>query len=223
MIESNENRVASGGGGRFLITVNDVELRSAEPVVNGEWILDAAGYRPVGAHVLVRLLFPGTRPVGLDESLDLRHKGADAFWAFKGDRIFRFMIDERGYEWGAAKITESELRRVAVVDDDATLVLERDGKAVDLAADDIVELGETNTERLRVVEFSAVTLNNEVKKVPSDAYKMEELICVLDVEDGYLLDVLDEHGKLNQLQPGQMIQVKTGMKFYSHVPAGGSS
>ena len=224
MDASKDNGVTVGGDGKFVISVDDVQLQLAEPVLDGGRILDKAGFRPAEDYVLIQLLLPGTCSVGLDESIDLRDDGSEAFRAFKSDRIFRFTIDDRGYEWGVAKITEPELRRIAVVDDDRTLVLERDGKAIELAADDIVEIGETGTERLRVVELVTVTLNNEVeKKIPSGAYKTEKLIRVLGVEAGYVLDVLDDQGKLDPLQPGQTIQVKAGMKFFSHVPAGGSA
>ena len=54
--------------------------------------------------------------------VDLRGDGNHAFRAFKSDRIFRFTIDDRGYEWGVAKITEPELRRIAAVDGGGTLV-----------------------------------------------------------------------------------------------------
>ena len=168
--------------------------------------------------------FPALAPWASTSRLIFAVTAGEAFRAFKSDRIFRFTIDDRGYEWGVAKITERELRRIAVVDGDGTLVLVRDGKAIELAADDVIELGETGTERLRVVELVTVTLNNEVeKKIPSGTYKTEELIRVLGVEAGYVLDVLNEHGKLEPLQPGQPIEVKAGMRFFSHVPAGGSS
>ena len=224
MTVSKNNGRASDGDGKSLISVNDVQLQLDEPVLDGGRILDADGLRPAEDHVLIQLLFPGTRSVGLDESIDLRGEGDEVFRAFKSDRIFRFTIDDRGYEWGVAKITEPELRRIAVVAGDRTLVLERAGKAIELAVDDTVELAETGTEHMRIVEFVTVTLDNEVeKKIPSGAYKTEELIRILGVEAGYVLDVLDDQGKLDPLRPGQTTEVKAGMKFFSHVPAGGSS
>ena len=223
MTTSKSNRVA-GVEERFLISVNDVQLQLVEPLLNGGEILDKAGFQPARDYVLIQLLLPGARSVGLDESIDLHQEGTQRFRAFKSDRLFRFTINDKGYEWGVAKITEPELRRIAVEDGDGILVLERDVKAIDLAPDDIVELGDTGTERLRVVNLVTVYLNNGVeKKIPSGAYKTEDLIRVLDVEDGYLLNVLDEQGTLDPLQPGQTIQVKAGMKFYSQVPAGGSA
>lgn len=223
MDKSKNNSVTGGDGEKVVINVNDVQLQLAEAVLDGGQILAEAGLQPAEDYVLIQLLLPGTRSVGMEESIELGQKDSEAFRAFKSDRIFRFTVDERGYEWGVAKITEPELRRIAVVDGDRTLVLVRDGKAIELAADDTIELGEAGTEHLRVVEFVTVTLDNEVEKIPSGTYKTEELICALGVEAGYVLDVLDEHGKLDPLQPGQTIQVKADMKFFSHVPAGGSA
>ena len=187
-------------------------------------ILNETRLRPAEDYVLIQLLFPGTRSVGLDEVVDLRQKGSRAFRTFKSDRIFRFTVDDVGYEWGVAKIPEPELRRIAVVGGNGTLVLARGGKTIELAPGDILELGNTGTERLRVVEVVMVYLNTDIeKKIPRGTYKTEELIRVLGVEAGYVLDVLDEQGKLEPLQPGQTTQVRAGMKFFSHVPAGGSS
>ena len=223
-VSKDSGRAGDGDDGKFLISVNDVQLQLDEPVLDGGRILDAAGLRPAEDHVLIQLLLPGTRSVGLDESIDLRGEGDEVFRAFKSDRIFRFTIDDRGYEWGVAKITEPELRHIAVVAGDRTLVLERAGKTIELVAADTVELAESGTEHLRVVEFVTVTLNNETQKtIPSGPYKTEELIRVLSVEAGYVLDVLDDQGKLDPLRPGQTIEVQAGMKFFSHVPEGGSS
>ena len=216
--------VTDGSDGKCVISVDDVELKITEPVLDGRQILDEAKLRPTEDYVLIQLLLPGTRSVGLDEAVDFRQKGNRAFRAFKSDRIFRFTVDNMGYEWGVAKIPEPELRRIAVVDGDGTLAVERDGKITELAPNDILELGDAGTERLRVVEIVTVYLNSKIEKqIPSGSYKTEELIRVLGVEAGYVLDVLDERGKLEPLQPGQTTQVRTGMRFFSHVPAGGSA
>ena len=140
-------RLVVGDGG-FRITVNDVEVKLADPVPVGGQILGESGFLPAEDHVLIQLLCHGTRSVGLDEPVDLREKGSEAFRAFESDRIFRFTIDGRGYEWGAAKITDAELRLVAGVCDDEVLVLVRDGKDTTLTAQDIVELGEVSIQLL---------------------------------------------------------------------------
>lgn len=211
--------------GEFLTTVNEVEVRFEDPVPNGGQILGEAGFLPPGDYVLIQLLRHGTRSVGLDEPVDLRRKGTEAFRAFKNDCVYRFTVNDRGYEWGIAKITEPELRFIASVDDDEVLVLERDGQDTDLDADSILELGDAGTEHLRTGKrLVTVYLDNDVEKqIPSGPYTTEELSCVLDVEAGYLLNVLDGQGKLVPLQPGQTTPIKEGMKFFTQVPCGGSS
>lgn len=54
-------------------------------------------------------------------------------------------------------------------------------------------------------------------------YTTEELVRVLGVEPGYVLNIVNPHGQLEPLKPGQKIRVKKGMKFVSQVPCGGSS
>ena len=213
------------GGGDFVISVNDVEVKFADPVPDGGQILGEAGFLPAADHVLIQLLRHGTRSVGLDESVDLRQKGAEAFRAFKSDRVFLFTIDGRGYEWGAAKITESELRGITAIGDDEVFALQRDGKDIPLAAEDIVDLGDSGTEHLHTSKrLVTVYLDDDVqKRIPSGTYTTEELIGVLGVEAGYLLNVLNAEGELVPLEPGQKTVIKDGMKFFSQVPCGGSS
>ena len=213
------------GEERFRITVNGVEVKLADPVPVGGQILGESGFLPAGDHVLIQLLCHGTRSVGLDEPVDLRKEGGEAFRAFESDRIFRFTIDGRGYEWGAAKIAEAELRLAAGVCDDGVLVLVRDGKETTLTTQDIVELGEAGTEHLRTGKrLVTLCLDNDVAKtIPIGTYSTEELVSLLGVEAGYLLNVLDGQGKLVLLEPNQKTTVMEGMKFFSQVPCGGSS
>ena len=116
------------------------------------------------------------------------------------------------------------MRRVAGVSDDEIFVLERDGKDIELYAKDIVELGNSGTEHLRIVKGNVtVSINNVEKKIPRGTYTTERLISVLEVEAGYILDVVNTQDELVPLNPGEIIMVEDGMKFISHVPSGGSS
>jgi hypothetical protein len=65
--------------------------------------------------VLIQLLNHTTQSVNLEETINLRDEGKENFRAFASDRVYRFLIDERGYDWGAAIINERELREVAKV------------------------------------------------------------------------------------------------------------
>lgn len=208
----------------FVATINDFEFRFSDPVPDGGQILSEAGFLPAADHVLIQLLRHGTRSVGLDEPIDLRQQGAEAFRAFRSDRVFRFTIDGRGYEWGNGKIAEPELRRIAGVGADDVLVLEQDDQDIDLNTGDAVRLGESGTEHLRTAKrLVTVYLDGVERKIPRGAYTTEDLIRVLGVESGYVLNVVNAQGQLVTLEPGQPTRVKEGMKFFSQVPCGGSS
>ena len=210
--------------GRFPTTVNDVEFRFADPVADGGQILGEAGFLPAGDHVLIQLLRHGTRSVGLDEPVDLREKGTEAFWAFKSDRVFRFTVSDRGYEWGSGSITEPELRRIAGVGDAEVLVLERNGMDKVLDTADVLDLAGSGTEHLRIAKrLVTVHLDDGEKQVRCGDYTTEELMLVLEVEAGYLLNVVGPQGQLAPLLPMQRIWIEEGIKFFSQVPCGGSS
>ena len=99
-------------------------LEFRDPIVEGRKLLREAGLESPDDFVLIQLDGPGTHSIGLEEEVDLREPGREEFRAFLSDRIFTFTIAERGYEWGAAEISEAELRVVAKVPADADLVLE---------------------------------------------------------------------------------------------------
>jgi hypothetical protein len=63
---------------------------------------------------------------------------------------------------------------------------------------------------------------NNPKEIPRGVYTTEQLIDVLGVEPGYLLNLAEKDG-LRTLKPGERIRVKTDMRFFSQVPGGGSS
>lgn len=117
------------------------------------------------------------------------------------------------------------MRRIAAVEDANQLVLKSASKDIVLTDEDVVELSESGTEHIYTTKrLVTVYLDTDIEqKIPCGIYTTEDLIRVLDVEDGYLLNVLDADGKLVPLQPGQETTVKDGMKFFSQVPQGGSS
>lgn len=198
-------------------TVNGQDVRFADPVPDGRGILAAAGFVPADAHVLIQLLRHGTRSVGLDETVDLREEGREVFRAFDSDRIFTFTLDGRGYEWGASSIQEDELRVIAGVKDDEILVLEReDAEDLPIASGAEIFLAGRGSERLRTKKhLVTVYLDEEPKTIAAGTYTTEQLIEVLGVPEGYLLNLVNEHGQLETLKPGQHVRVKEGMRFLS--------
>jgi hypothetical protein len=210
--------------GKFFTTVNDIVVKFSDATPKGERILDKAGFHPVSEYVLIQVMRRGTRSIGLDETVDLSKPGTEAFRAFKNDRIYRFTLDDHGYEWGAAKISEPELRVIGHVSDNEVLVLEREGKDVELKPDDVLDLGHAGTEHLHTEKrLITVFFENEPREIPRGTYTTEQLKQLFGVQEGYVLEVINEEGNLTPLKPGAKLRVKDGMRFFEQVPCGGSS
>jgi hypothetical protein len=209
----------------YRFSVNGERYGIDDPVADGGQLLAEAGFIPADEHILIQILKHGTRSIGLDERIDLRGVGVEAFRAFNSDRIYRYTVDGRGYEWGASEISEGELREIADVGDNHVLILERSATGdLELSEGDVVQLGDAGTERLRTAKgYVVVEYDCEEKRIPRGVYTTEELMQLFGVVSGHLLNVVDANGQFTPLLPGQKIRVKKDMKFVSQVPCGGSS
>lgn len=211
---------------RFAATVNGQTLRFSDPVPDTRQILNAADFRPADECVLVQVFAHGTRALGLDETVDLRVPGIETFWAFKTDRVFRFTVDERGFEWGAPIIKEPVLRAIAHVKEDEVLVIEREGHPnKELGPDDEVDLAKAGTERLRTKKRLVTVyygIDDQPFELKPGAYTTEQLIAIFPVPAGYLLNLVED-GVVVTLKAGQKTHLKNGMHFSSQPPGGGSS
>lgn len=216
---------AAHGGGAIEITINSQEVTLEDPTTNGRQVLSAGGFDPASDHILIKILHRGTQSIGLDEELDLRRGGPHVFRAFRSDGAFNFTIDDRGYEWGAPTIAECELRELGEVPDAKVLVLERkNAPDLELEPGDEVRLDKSGTEHLKTRKgLVTICIDGVDKDIPRGVYTTEELIVVLGVDPGYVLDFINEDGQLETLKPGRKIRVKKGMKFISQAPCGGSS
>ncbi len=206
------------------ITVNghSVVLTDTEPT--GSQILAEAGFEPVDEHVLIEKVKIGSRLVSLDERVDLKTIDTARFYAFRTGEVFTFTVNEHGYQWGRPSITEPELRAFAGVPDEDVLVQEEgDGEPRILNPADRVELGASGTEHLKTEKrLVTVFVDNVEKRIPRGTYTTEELLVVLEVQAGYLLNLATATG-LMPLKPQQRLRVKDGMRFFTQVPGGGSA
>jgi len=213
-----------GPDGQYVAVVNGAEVAFKDVVPKGEHILEKAGFLPAGDYVLIQLLGHSTRSVGLDEAVDLSLEGAETFRSFKSDRIFRFTLNGHGFEWGDDKITEQDLRLIGNVRPDEVLVLERDGQDVDIGPGDVLDLGRSGTEHLRSEKrLITVFFDNMPREIPRGTYTTDQLKHLFGVQPGYVLEFINEEGRLTPLKPGAKLRVKEGMKFFEQVPCGSSS
>ena len=211
--------------GQFKLEVNSAVIHFQDPMPTASQILSVAGCSPTDEHILIRLMKGSSNALGLNELVDLRNGEAAKFLAFKGDRIFRVTIDGGGFEWGQGTISESELRKLAAVGEDEILVLEcRDKPDRELNSNDQVALTDAGTEHIRTIKkLITVVIDGVEKQIDRGTYKTEQLLDILGVEAGYLLNVLSDDGQLKTLNPGDRVSVREGMKFFSQVPCGGSA
>jgi len=213
-----------GQDGQFFTTVNGMTVKFTNPVPKGEHILDKAGFHPTGDFALIQLLGHSSRSIGLDDEVDLRAAGTEEFRAFKTDRIYRFTLNGHGFEWGADKLEENELRVIGHVAGDEVIVLERDGEDRVLEPADVLDLGHGGTEHLYTEKrLITVFYENEPREIPRGTYTTEALKNLFGVQEGYILEFINHEGQLTPLKPGAKLRVKEGMKFFEQVPCGGSS
>jgi hypothetical protein len=210
--------------GKFSTTVNGTPLSFGEAMPSGRHILGKAGFEPPGEYLLIQLLTHSTRSVGLDDTVDLRLTGTEAFRAFRSDRLFLFTFNDHGYEWGETKIPEPQLRELCHVREDEVIVLERDEDNIDLKPDDVLDLADAGTEHLHTEKrLITVYFENKPFEMPRGRYTTEQLKHRFGVQPGYVLEVINHEGQLTPLKPGEHIRVKDGMKFFEQVPCGASS
>lgn len=107
--------------GPYQILVGDENLKFTlaiieEPEPTGRQILAGGGLQPEDDFVLFLMLCNGAiEEVRPDEHTDLRRHGLERFLAFRTDRILRFFVNGREFEW-APRISGYALKFLAGVD-----------------------------------------------------------------------------------------------------------
>lgn len=116
---------------RLKLGIGGVEFQdhlTNDPVPTGRQILEIAGVNPKEDWSLFAILPSGDfEDVRLDETFDLRAKGAEAFIAFQTDRDFKFTLRGSQIEWGKPTISGKELGKLANLMDGEAVFLEVPG------------------------------------------------------------------------------------------------
>lgn len=138
------------GRNQFEVEIDEQRFAVEDPVITGRQLLNVAGKKPPEEH-LIYFLGSGNllEDIGLDETLDLRQPGREKFITFKADRSFRFELDSKRQDWGAPKISETTLRKLAGVSEKYRVWEEGQGKADDrmLEKGEMVDLTMPGVER----------------------------------------------------------------------------
>lgn len=159
-----------------------------DPVPTGRQILDSAGLDRRGDYLLFALLASGDfEDIRLDETVDLRGKGAERFIAFKSDREFKFSLNDRQMAWGRAELLGSVLYDLADPSPEEVIFLEvRGGEDRLVEPDDRINLEEPGVERFFTATRPSkgyVILVNAVEETVSDKRVTFEQVVKLSHPD----------------------------------------
>ena len=155
-----------------------------DPVPTGRQILDGAGLDRRGDYLLFAILASGDfEDIRLDETVDLRGKGAERFIAFKSDRDFKFSLNDRQLAWGNANMLGSVLYDLADTSPDDAVFLEVCGGEDRLIEpDDRINLDAPGIERFITApkpQTGYVILVNSVEETIPDKHATFEQVVRL--------------------------------------------
>lgn len=154
----------------------------ADPVPTGRQILTAAGVRRLEDCSLFAILATGDfEDIRLDETFDLRTRGAERFVAFRTDRAFKLTLDDRQIEWGKPVISGAALGKLARVGEHQAIFLEVRGGEDKLIEDqDMVDLAAPGIERFitapRPSPGFEIIVNARVRIVPEAAVTFAQIV-----------------------------------------------
>ena len=187
-------------------------LEVDDPKPTGRQLLEAAGFRPPEEHLLFQVLDDrALEERRLDETIELREKGAERFIAFRSDRSFRVEIDERRFEWGAVKLTGLIAKRMVGADLVCTGVwLERrDGPDLFIEDADVVKLSAKGVEKLRTGPVFLLWIEDKEFQWPEPTITTEQIAELGGWDPSLGVQQIDRAtNEARTLKPGEAIDLK---------------
>lgn len=205
--------------GRFSFVVNQQTHHNADAQIEAEEALTQSGHDPADQHVLIEIKDRGTDSVGLEQKISLKNR-VPVFRAFLSDRIYRFAVEGRGYEWGLATINEAELRAIHGIAPDKVFSLDReDGDAlIDDGAD--IDLEAPGAERLNVVKRRDVEIKVNTKPVQitrgwhtGAQIKAAAIAQGVAIQPDFVLDLEGEGGATRIIGDDDRVFIRGGERF----------
>ncbi|MGV0818981.1 multiubiquitin domain-containing protein [Martelella sp. AMO21009] len=179
---------SQGNDPRFPVFIADEGLNFKkhvfdDPKVLGRQLIEAADGHPVDEHVAIAILPNGDfEDIRLDESYDLRGRGAEKVLVARTDRVFKFKIDDKDLEWPRACISGFVLRKLADLPENYNLWQEIPGQQDrKIAESDVINLDAKGVERF----ISLIDQTTEGDTLPS----FDQTFLV---DHGYQFEVVQE-------------------------------
>jgi hypothetical protein len=156
-MDINKNTKSGGCVPRYKLKIDNNEYAFDDPIVTGQQLLLKAGKTPAPEHLLFQLLKDGQlEEIRLEETVDLREPGREKFITFLSDRSFRFLVDDRQFEWGLPFITGRKIKKLAGVDPAKFDLWQeiRGAEDIKIGDTDRVDLSEKGVERFFTAQKS---------------------------------------------------------------------
>lgn len=172
---------------RIKVSKGDLDFHSVvihDPVPLGRQIAEAAGVDDVREFSVFAILSSGDfEDLRLDESFDLRAKGAERFVLFRTDREYKLTINDDQIRWGKPLISGAELIKLAKLEDGQAVYLEvRGGEDEQVVPDDVFDLDEPGIERFITAESKPIVyeiiVNARPKTVPGKTVTFRQVVAL---------------------------------------------
>jgi hypothetical protein len=212
----------------YRIAVSDQSLNFrqvtiADPVPQGRQILAAAGFERAEEFSLFAILPRGDfEDVRLDETFDLRGKGAERFVAFRSDRVFRLTLNDNELRWGEPVMAGKALYTLANVPDDQAVYLDtRGGDNRLIEPGDQVDLTQPGVERfVTAARKYEIFVNTRPKIVTGSLVTFEQIVELAypgPHDPNVVFTVTYRHAASTppsgELGPGGTVRIKNGSIF----------
>lgn len=158
------------------------------------------------------------------DKIDLARFGIEHFYSVPRHPKFSFTINGKHHLWNDKFITSIDLRKIGGIPEDYSIFLKVQGKDVEIADDEKVDLARFGIEHFYSREKSIVIIHIDDKdrKIKRGNQPVSEIKKVGDVPAAYELEqVID--GTLTPLDDNGHVVIKGGEVFFSHPRGGGSS
>lgn len=211
--------VESSTGFRARIADASLNFRTvpvADPMPTGRQLLAAGGFRSPEDHLLFQRLDDGAlEERRLDEVTDLRLPGPKTFIAFRSDRSFRLVLNDRRFEWGSSKISDAALRWLAGDDskDDGVWIELQDEPDRLLAKDDVIALSGEGTERFRTGALHLVCIEGKEYRWPDSTITPEQIAELGGWDPAEGVVEVDADQNERTLKPGDQVRLGRGQSF----------
>jgi Multiubiquitin len=198
-------------------------LKLADPMPQGRQILVAAGIDVRSDSGLFAILPTGDfEDIRLDETFDLRGRGAEKFVAFQTDRDYKLTLDDRQITWGKPAIKGSELYNLANTSNDLAVFVEvRGGEDKLVSPEEAIDLTAPGIEHFitapRPTHEIEIIVNSRSRLVPGPSVTFEQIVELAypgSHNPNYVFTI--SYRKASSMPPegslsaGQSVKIKTG-------------